>query len=138
MYYTQFYLFWDIPEEQDIETIEDSITEFIMKMKDNDRFEGIAEDGDSERSLAGREWENWREDMTEMSATFPNVLFDLKAFGREREDVWQAYFKYGLVQVSRAVITYSVFNERAMLLKYSMNKEVDAKIPVNIRLNDVD
>ena len=47
-------------------------------------------------------WYDWKEDMAALSARLPEVLFTLEGAGDSPGDIWQAYFKGGLIQYWKA------------------------------------
>ena len=61
-------------------------------------------------TLVEAKWYEWETDMKTISKMYPGVLFTLEGEGEESGDLWQAYFKDGKVQVSRARIEFDAFD----------------------------
>lgn len=55
-------------------------------------------------------WYGWKDDMTEFSRKFPNILFELHGNGDEFGDTWKAFFQNGKSQVHEAHIEYDDFD----------------------------
>lgn len=55
-------------------------------------------------------WYDWEEDMALLSKRFPDVLFKLHGTGEDSEDLWDAYFFGGKVQVCPGKIVYDDFD----------------------------
>ena len=55
-------------------------------------------------------WYNHEQNMAEASRNWPSLLFTLDGQGEEDDDIWRKYFRNGLVQEARAVVTYPAFN----------------------------
>ena len=55
-------------------------------------------------------WYDWEEDMILLSRKFPDVLFKLNGSGEDSEDLWEAYFLNGRVQICPGRIVYDDFN----------------------------
>ena len=62
-------------------------------------------------------WYDWEEDMLLLSKKFPEVLFALHGSGDNYEDLWDAYFLGGKVQVCPGVITYDDFDPLKLIEK---------------------
>lgn len=50
-------------------------------------------------------WYDHDDDCAEMSKHFPGVVFRLEGVGEDNGDLWTAYYKNGLCQICRAVLT---------------------------------
>lgn len=59
-------------------------------------------------------WYDYEQDMRFFSKQHPSVLFKLIGDGEESGDLWEAYFKDGLMQMCKANITYGSFNENLL------------------------
>lgn len=55
-------------------------------------------------------WTYHDEDMIEVSKAFPNVLFELTAYGELPGDIWKKYYKMGMMQYAPAIITFDPFD----------------------------
>lgn len=55
-------------------------------------------------------WNNWEDDMVLLSRKFPDALFMLHGSGEDPEDLWNAYFINGKVQICPVIITYDEFD----------------------------
>ena len=97
-YYTNFVLVHDGGEDQTpaIKTLLESISGYEF---------------DDELSVYGVKWYDWPNDMTELSRSYPYILFTLEGVGEESPDLWRAYFKRGKYQVCQAKITFDEFDE---------------------------
>lgn len=40
-------------------------------------------------------WYEHEEDMKDISKKFPDMVFQLRGYGEDPEDIWEKYFKYG-------------------------------------------
>lgn len=58
-----------------------------------------------------RKWYDYRIDMERVSLINPGILFTLTGYGEEHGDIWRSYFKDGESQHTKAVITFSEFDE---------------------------
>ena len=67
----------------------------------------LDENGESEERT---KWYSRERDMREFSKKHPHVLFTLSGDGEEAGDLWKAYFRDGLMQMSKAEISYEPFN----------------------------
>lgn len=55
-------------------------------------------------------WYDHEDHMREISKKYPEVLFILDGKGEDSEDLWRDYYKNGLKQSARAVISYEEFD----------------------------
>jgi hypothetical protein len=55
-------------------------------------------------------WYDHDDDCANMSKHFPNVTFCLEGQGEEPSDTWKAYYRNGLIQICRGVITYPPYD----------------------------
>jgi len=60
-------------------------------------------------------WYDWKEDLKELSKTFPNEVFELSGYGEEQEDIWRAYFKNGKIQMEKAEIVIGEYDETKLI-----------------------
>lgn len=67
-------------------------------------------------------WYHWEEDMLLLSSKFPDILFVLYGEGEDADDLWNAYFIDGKVQICKAEITYPNFDTQLMEKKNICNK----------------
>ena len=51
-------------------------------------------------------WDEYIEDMADLSLKIPGVLFTLKGYGDDREDIWVLYAKDGKVDYHSVEISY--------------------------------
>lgn len=56
-------------------------------------------------------WYEWRNDLSELSRSFPNITVDLEGRGEEPGDLWKARFRNGDSEVVDAVFTFPDFTE---------------------------
>lgn len=102
-YYTRFELKVRIPPPV-------SEWDIIQELRDdNMNAENVFnEDGDSEES---GKWYEHEEDMKRFSEAYPGVLFTLKGWGEENEDIWIKYFKNGKMHKAEAKVILEDFDE---------------------------
>ena len=58
----------------------------------------------------GCTWYDHNKDMKRLSKQFPEVVFVLSGEGEETGDLWKKYYKNGLMQECRAIITYDEYD----------------------------
>ena len=51
-------------------------------------------------------WYDHTADMKNISRLFPNVVFKLHGEGEDRDDIWDAYYQNGFIEVCPAEIVY--------------------------------
>lgn len=56
-------------------------------------------------------WDNFRNDMKEISNTYKDVLFQISGVGDDVGDIWKSYFQNGKNQYCKAKITFDDFDE---------------------------
>lgn len=56
-------------------------------------------------------WYDWQEELLEFSKQFPDIVFELKGSGEEKEDIWDCYFKNGECQYAEAEIILEEYDE---------------------------
>ena len=66
---------------------------------------------DNELTLPGVKWYGHQEDMIKLSNMHKGTLFTLKGNGEDDDDLWVCYYKSGLSQQGKAVITFTPFDE---------------------------
>lgn len=62
-------------------------------------------------SLNEVKWYGHKEDLTNFSKHYPNVLFTLTGSGEENGDYWKLYVKNGKSQYVKGKITYPEYDE---------------------------
>ena len=89
----------------------EKIAKKIYEIRNNGRrdfyFYGTGNDGNSvpeiiedlEEDNVLAEWHNWKDDMKLLSKALPDIVLHLKGIGKERNDMWQAHFLDGKVQI---------------------------------------
>jgi len=87
------------------EILFDAIQNFMQDKKDSYLWD--AWNGDA----IGVTWYEHQEDMIELSAAFPDVLFTLWGHGEEEDDHWGEYYLDGKCQVTRGEIIYPDFDK---------------------------
>lgn len=75
--------------------------------------EGNAQDG----WFSWTTWYDWEEDMVLLSRRFPDVLFRLHGDGDDSEDLWDAYFLGGRMQMCPGKIVYDDFDPEKLVEK---------------------
>lgn len=71
----------------------------------------VFEEGDAHNGwFAWTTWYDWEEDMILLSRKFNDVLFMLHGDGEDSEDLWDAYFLDGKIQVCPGRIVYDDFD----------------------------
>lgn len=76
----------------------------------------VFEDGNAEDGwCAWTTWYDWEEDMILLSSKFPGLLFKLHGEGERPEDLWDAYFLDGKVQICPAEIIYDDFDPSKLI-----------------------
>lgn len=71
----------------------------------------VFEDGDCGYGWnAWTTWYDWEDDMILLSRKFPTVLFRLHGDGDDSEDLWEAYFLDGKVQMCPGRVVYDDFD----------------------------
>lgn len=109
-YYTKFWLTVE-QGEADFEQVYERLTKIVVP----DAPEGASPfyheaDSDQISSDDTMKWYDHDEDCAELSKMFPNVTFCLYGEGEENSDSWKTYYKNGLCQISRGVITYAPYD----------------------------
>ena len=66
---------------------------------------------DNELTLPGVKWYSHQEDMVKLSNLHKGTLFTLEGNGEIADDLWVCYYKTGLSQKEKAVITFAPFDE---------------------------
>lgn len=64
-------------------------------------------------------WQDWEEDMIELSKRFPKMLFKLEGDGEEQFDVWNCYFCNGKSHYREIQTYWEPFDEKGF---YKHNK----------------
>ena len=59
-------------------------------------------------------WYNWKQDMKDVSALFPDVHFTLSGEGETNSDIWEAHFVAGKMQVCKAEIVIPPFDPKKL------------------------
>lgn len=78
----------------------------------------VFEEGDAKSGwYVWTTWYDWEEDMILLSKKFPDVLFKLHGTGDDPEDLWEAYFFDGKIQVCPVKITYDDFDPAKLIEK---------------------
>lgn len=54
-------------------------------------------------------WYGWREELTAVSAKFPNLLFEIEGDGEDSDDFWKARIKNGECEIVKGKIVYPGF-----------------------------
>lgn len=60
-------------------------------------------------------WYEHEDDMRQLSARFPDMLFTLSGNGEQYDDIWVKYFKAGRMQASYATIVLDPFDETKLV-----------------------
>lgn len=98
-YYTDFRL--EGVSEEIIKDINDTIFEMDV----------FYSDGYCDSSM---KWYNWTTDMKEFSKKYPLILIKLCGIGEDPEDIWEAYFRGGKMQMCWGRIEFDEFNEELL------------------------
>lgn len=64
-------------------------------------------------------WYQHEQDMLRLSASYPDLVFQLDGQGEDAEDRWRKYFKSGKFQSAKAVITLEPYDPKKLLRKQS-------------------
>lgn len=102
-YYTGYDLKWKPPVN--LIGIDDLIGAYI---ESHEGMDNALEPSGSEKESTT--WYDHEEDMIEMSKVFPGIIFTLHGEGEESGDIWNKYFKDGVMQVAKATITVEECN----------------------------
>lgn len=98
-YYTRYKLRVESTES-------DLIPEFLAECK-NASY-AIDAKGNPEEET---KWYEHEKDLMSFSKRHPEALFILSGEGEESGDIWLKYFKNGLMQTAKAIISFESYNE---------------------------
>lgn len=59
-------------------------------------------------------WYDHENDMKQFSLDHPDILFTLRGYGEENEDIWIKFFKNGKMQEAKARIEFDSFDDRKL------------------------
>lgn len=108
-YYTNFVL--TIHEGgADLNAVRESLSEIT-----GDEYEWFRVYEDRIISTDAMKWYDHDMDCAELSERFPDVVFKLNGDGEGTGDQWDAYYKNGLCQICRSVITFPPYDPAQLL-----------------------
>lgn len=123
-----YYTYYELsvkPKKNQIFFDKDTIMAINEAVDRLDVFEsGCVEDG---AWYANAKWYDHFEDMTALSAKFPNALFELSGTGEEFGDIWVEYFCDGRSQHCDAEIVYEEPDMEA-LVGIDDSRDTDTKV----------
>ena len=93
-YYTSYQLEFPNKNTQNLELYENIISHLRITKEWADF--ALDESGETNESC---KWYDWKDDITEFSKLYPDVVFLLKGEGEESGDIWRAYFLNGKCEV---------------------------------------
>lgn len=85
---------------------DDIISEFVSE--NEDAADAIDVYGNSIDIV---KWYDHEEHLREFSKNYPTLIFRLEGEGENYDDIWIKYFKNGLCQTCKAIITFDPFDE---------------------------
>jgi hypothetical protein len=107
-YYTKFWLTIEQGLIDDFGKVYDLLSKIVTDGQGSPFY--YEADSDQLSSDDTMTWYDHDEDCAEMSKSFPDVTFCLEGQGEEASDTWKSYYRNGLMQISRAIITYPPFD----------------------------
>ena len=115
-YYTQFRLTTEQNQPVDWAAVHKCLTKIVIGDGHAEDVSPFYYEADSDHISSDdtMKWYDHDDDVAEMSKSFPDVIFCLEGEGEENSDMWRSYFKNGLCQIWRAVVTFPPFDPKKL------------------------